>query len=73
MQMAASHCQATQLMVIEQETIHGRCMMMRFENAMRAAATGRGVVLLDRSAPPSSRTGAEKQTDDVQTSKRHRR
>ena len=64
MQMATRRCQATQqLMVIERS---GRCMMIRFENAVRATV---GVVALLMIAPPSE-AALEKKQATPQMSKR---
>jgi hypothetical protein len=52
MQMAASHCQAALMTVVEQGSNHGRCMMIRFENLTIAAAAG--VVALLIVTPPSA-------------------
>jgi intracellular sulfur oxidation DsrE/DsrF family protein len=51
MQMAASHCHATQLRGIEQETVQGRCVMIKFENTVGAAI---GIVALLMLAPSST-------------------
>jgi uncharacterized protein len=59
MQMAASHCHATQLRGIEQETVQGRCVMIRFENTVGAAI---GIVALLMLAPSSTAEPAKKPT-----------
>jgi intracellular sulfur oxidation DsrE/DsrF family protein len=57
MQMAASHCHATQLRGIEQETVQGRCVMTKFENTVGAAI---GVVAVLILAPSSAAEQAKK-------------
>jgi intracellular sulfur oxidation DsrE/DsrF family protein len=57
MQMAASHCHATQLRGIEQETVQGRCVMTKFENTVGAAI---GIVAVLLLAPSSAAEPAKK-------------
>jgi hypothetical protein len=63
--MAASHCQDPQLIAIEQETFHGRCMMMFSEKVVKAAALVVTALLI---VTPLSTAQGKKQTT-VQTSK----
>jgi intracellular sulfur oxidation DsrE/DsrF family protein len=63
--MAASHCQDPQLIVIEQETFHGRYMMMFSERVVKAAALVATALLI---VTPLSTAQGKKQTT-VQTSK----
>jgi uncharacterized protein len=48
--MAASHCHATQLRGIEQETVQGRCVMTKFENTVGAAIGVVAVLILASSS-----------------------
>jgi uncharacterized protein len=57
MQMAASHCHTTPVRGNEQETVQGRCVMIKFENAVRAAI---GVVALLVLAPLAAAEPARK-------------
>lgn len=64
--MAASHIHATQLMVIEQETDHGRYIMIKFGNAVSTLATA--IVALLIITPPSA--AQQKTQTTAQLSKR---
>src|SRR6478609_4637868 len=57
--MAASDRQARQLMVIEQKSVTGVCMMMRYSNVMKAAAAGAAALLI---IAPASAAQRSKQT-----------
>jgi hypothetical protein len=57
--MAASYRQARQLMVIEQKSVTGVCMMIGYSNVMKAAAAGAAALLI---IAPASAAQKSKQT-----------